>query len=638
MFDVTVLWYTMALRPRWLLVIVPILFHFAAREGLSWVYPEHRAIMARAIRSLSVERQRQLQDLWARASQAAPGRLSAGPIDDGRELEKGLLDWAAWPALAGDHSCSVAELMACVQREHWTIDVARIAAQLEADLRSAMTVAERTNAMRNADVRLQRADPQYATRAGSGNAHFLRARTHSQMELSQYILECLSMEEDLNAVAVYIVHHERAKHLLLDAELPALSGPERARITLMALAYEAFAIHFLQDMFSSGHTVGTWGNTAERKGTHDYYCEHGLEIQAWDGTHAVVFGDAYMQPSDEERASRSVTKSLEAFLDAVRVPSVGTWGAVVDTLTICGTDPWKEHVAADIATSLEYRDILSTVPIPGLRSGAGALPRFRTELGGFLGFTSGVRAGALAHGFHTSQNAVGRIFALDVNVRVGFGLEGVLNESGDGLVFLEAGVRMDGPSSNTLADDQSLTQGGSITAAIPTRIGYQARLRMPFWILPGDLVLLAPLALADATAYQNILVQAGNGGAFGLQSGIATSFGRFQIILGRELAITLYGFGSQSDRVLMPVTSGDASSVTFVGLRTLSLELPIVAYRPFRSFTSDQTSGLTLHLYAGWDVPLQADYILPQRGALSPDVRAIATVGVRLFFDWRAYW
>ena len=44
------------------------------------------------------------------------------------------------------------------------------------------------------------------------------------------------------------------------------------------LADEAFALHFLEDGFSAGHVAGIWGNAALRKGTHDYYDEHGLEV------------------------------------------------------------------------------------------------------------------------------------------------------------------------------------------------------------------------------------------------------------------------------------------------------------------------------------------------------------------------
>ena len=55
-------------------------------------------------------------------------------------------------------------------------------------------------------------------------------------------------------------------------------------------------------------------------------------------------------------------------------------------------------------------------------------------------------------------------------------------------------------------------------------------------------------------------VTAGNGGLIPWQSGWATSIGRFQFVLGRELGITFYGF-SGDDRVVAPsATPGGPAS------------------------------------------------------------------------------
>src|SRR4029450_279383 len=78
---------------------------------------------------------------------------------------------------------------------------------------------------------------------------------------------------------------------------------------------------------------------------------------------------------------------------------------------------------------------------------------------------------------------------LDGAVRVGLGLEGVRNEAGDGLVFPEAGLRQD---ASTLG-----------AATVPGRGAITARLRVPFWLIPGDLVLAAPvLALSSPQTLQ----------------------------------------------------------------------------------------------------------------------------------------
>ena len=110
---------------------------------------------------------------------------------------------------------------------------------------------------------------------------------------------------------------------------------------------------------------------------------------------------------------------------------------------------------------------------------------------------------------------------------MGFGLEGVLNEAGDGLVFAEAGLRQD---ASTLG-----------AATVPGRGAITARLRVPFWLIPGDLVLAAPvLALSSPQTLQKMAVQAANGGLLPWQAGIATPIGRFQFVLGREVGLSFY--------------------------------------------------------------------------------------------------
>jgi hypothetical protein len=82
-----------------------------------------------------------------------------------------------------------------------------------------------------------------------------------------------------------------------------LTDEEKSALILGALADEAFALHFLEDVFASGHTAGTWGNASQRKGTHDYYNEHGLEVVTWNGEIMIITGDAYMRKQDAETAA-----------------------------------------------------------------------------------------------------------------------------------------------------------------------------------------------------------------------------------------------------------------------------------------------------------------------------------------------
>ena len=77
--------------------------------------------------------------------------------------------------------------------------------------------------------------------------------------------------------------------------------------------------------FTSSRTPsppGTWqaagARRRERKGTHDYYSEFGLDTSAWNGTHFTLLGDAYMRPDDLTRTARVVAMSLGQLFDATR--------------------------------------------------------------------------------------------------------------------------------------------------------------------------------------------------------------------------------------------------------------------------------------------------------------------------------
>src|SRR5215831_2145088 len=116
-----------------------------------------------------------------------------------------------------------------------------------------------------------------------------------------------------------------------------------------------------------------------------------------------------------------------------------------------------------------------------------------------MGLSSGVSAVAVSGGFGSNQTDVGVVGALDLSLRIGLGVEGVLNPSSDGLTFVDAGLRQDSPA-----------HGGS---SVPDRAAVTLRARAPFWLVPGDLILTSPiLAFTKPQALQKMAVQAANGG------------------------------------------------------------------------------------------------------------------------------
>jgi hypothetical protein len=99
--------------------------------------------------------------------------------------------------------------------------------------------------------------------------------------------------------------------------------PERkAELARSILALEAFGLRFLEDSFAAGHVAGSWGDSAERLGSHGYYNAHGLETMTWDGKNVILLGDGQMRPEDLECgaavAKISLAQVLEAMLPTAR--------------------------------------------------------------------------------------------------------------------------------------------------------------------------------------------------------------------------------------------------------------------------------------------------------------------------------
>ena len=140
------------------------------------------------------------------------------------------------------------------------------------------------------------------------------------------------------------------------------------------------------------------------------------------------------------------------------------------------------------------------------------------------------------------------------------GLEGVLNESSDGLLFLDLGFRQDSP-----------TQGGH---SLPGRGAISIRWRAPYWLMPGDIVVDAPiLAFTSPQKLQKLAVKAANGGLIPWQAGINTRVGRFQFMLGREMGLGLYGY-NDGQQVFVPTPGIAPLNTTLIRLRSIRVDVP----------------------------------------------------------------
>src|SRR6478735_1266554 len=110
------------------------LLAYAAAPAFAWVYPEHRDITVLAVESLDPERRRVLEGLWAEARTGNETRLCEQVADGAQGVAPECIDWAAMPAISGDHSCSSKQMLDTVTDSTWILQVADVAAQLKVDL------------------------------------------------------------------------------------------------------------------------------------------------------------------------------------------------------------------------------------------------------------------------------------------------------------------------------------------------------------------------------------------------------------------------------------------------------------------------------------------------------------------------
>jgi hypothetical protein len=607
-------------------VLLACLFTLQLLPALAWVFPEHRDITVLAVDRLDPEKRALLQKLWLEARSVDKGYLCENLVDTAQGANPTCIDYAAWAAIAGDHSCSARDMLNIALNAPWILGVVRVSARLKAQLAAAQRSDQRANAVRDSDIALQRTDPEYVTRASSNNAHFLLARPNVAMEPLAYARLALGANADLNALATYVWYHLRALAAADQVSRGGITPETRAKVVRAALADEAFALHFLEDSFAAGHVAGNWGNAAVRKGTHDYYNQHGVALVTWSGHRFVAVGDAFMRPEDAERTAAAVSDSLAQLLDAFTGKVTVTTTANPEPSEPQGFDVCQEQrFPAAAGTSEDIREvvpILVQTPVPALGKGLGELPRFRAELGPFVGLSTALLLQGLSGGFGTTQNGASANAGLEAAVRVGIGLEGVLNESSDGLAFAEVGVREDTHATSA--------------ATLPARAALTARFRAPFWLIPGDLLVAGPvLAFTSRRTLRKMAVEAANGGLIPWQAGIATRIGRFQFVLGREVGLSFY-HNSSDHPVLIPTPGVPPANATLLALNSLQVDFPILEWRLFRTFSLTQSSGLMIQPYVGFDEPTKMSVVSPA-GAPTPHLQTIVNAGIRLVFDWRHY-
>lgn len=602
--------------------------------------------MAEALKGLPADQQQFYATLWTEARSGHEARYCQEMVTGDGRSRPTCLDLAAWPAIAGDHSCSPNQLVTETLPSDWILNVGDVAAKTKVGLEQAKTRDATLNVWALSNLGLQYNDPEYLTRAQANNGHFLLPRTTNKLD--EYVASALADGVEPNALGLYLYYHLGA--LGLAGQWAAATEPStRAALARQVLATEAFALHFLEDTFSSGHVVGIWGSVAERKGTHDYYCEFGLDGTSWSGTPMVMLGDAHMRQQDLKRTADVVALSLGQVYEAAHSGSPTALAvSSLETEAVNGAAAYDSCTATRQATATVTEKtlplaapVVAKTPIPSRGPNDVHVPHFRQEIGPFVGF-AGDLTGGLEFGGYQSGNADARWYGgAEVEFRIGVGLEALTGSTGAGNAFLGIGYSydtpQDGPSNSNFA--------AAGVPVVPARQGITVRLRVPFYVIPFDLLLVAPvLVWASPKTLTDMGIWAASGGLLRYERAFNTPIGAFQLLIGREVAATFYGYtgGVENIGVAAPGAMVPYNSdLVFLSYRVLSLDFPTFEYRPLREYSTNQ--ALTFAIQFGWGVefPNQVRYVskltLPAATGPTPELATGWMIYMRIHFDARYY-
>jgi hypothetical protein len=627
------------------MAVAGVVLAFVPLPARAWIYSEHRDITADALRALSPDRRHVIEEMWSAARRDDRGYCAA-IIDGDATTTPPCIDLAAWPAIAADHSCSPIQFLETVPSAPWVIRIAQIGAETKVALENAKSREQTFNEWALMHLRMQVADREYTSRGTSNKGHFLVTRDSN--ELDSYLARALSSSVEPNAIGNYFYYHLGA--LALARGWPAVAAPARSDLAREILATETLALHYLEDAFSAGHVPGAWGRVAELKGTHDYYCEFGVDETLWNGSRATLFGDAHMRDADRRRTAVVVAASLAQVADAA-TDADSPAGRLAATISPAAT---AEAFRFDLCAATRQPTstivpgsealvgpIVAQTPMPGLGEHDVHLPRFRQEFGPFLGFF-GDLSGVGSWGGFQASDALRVSGSSTVGFRFGVGLEALTGSGGSGQAFLGLGLHYE---TAQLEGGDSFYSLASVPV-VPARRGLTAQLRSPFYIFPFDLLLVAPiLSWAAPDTMTDMAIVAASGGRLGLHRAILTTVGSFQVLLGTELAVTFYGyFGSRIENIAVAAPGAMVpfpGNAAFVSYRSLQFDIPVFEYRPIRSFATKKALTSALQLGGGFEFPSDVEYesklTLPAASGPRPDLGTAWFVYIRAHFDARYY-
>lgn len=593
----------------------------------AWIWPEHRDIAAEALKELPAAQKKTIDQMWVGVRGIGGKQVCEKVVDPGAqptdvprgEWEKVCVDFASFPALAGDHSCTAAELWSDAAKEPWAVKVVWVAAKTKERLASSRDEAQRTDFLSLSHLAMQYVDPRYLTRAEGNNAHFLfpRAPVAAKEDLDKYLDRVLSPGTEINATGLYAQYHMLA--LRYAALYHAAPEAEKAELGARALLAEGVALHFLEDSFSAGHYAATWGGAAWQKGTHDLYSTIGLTTMTWKGDLFASHGDGHMSEQDMKVAAATVRQSLDQVATAAegRMPLSATPLSAAEKTIVAFNFCKEEHLSPapdqPVARSATKMVLLGT-PIPAGGKDEIHPPRSRAEIGPFVGAVSGYTLG-LAMGGYDSWNNTRVRSEFEIGARVGYGLEGVITSNMDGQMWLQ-GELVTGPvqldlGCTTCTPYPLVSSGKRSDPAVP-RVGSRSALklsmRMPFYVLPFDLIVLGPvLMFTSPQTLTEVVFAAAGGGIVPIERKWETAIGSFQLMAGREVGFTLWGFTGHTNQFIYTPTT-NAADAKVINYNSLELDFPVLEFVPPRVFATTLALAAEFQLGFNVEIPMDVTY------------------------------
>lgn len=543
----------------------------------AWLFHEHTAIGRTAVGALPREESKTLTDAWTElradskrlcAELARPdSNYTLGPGQEPPSDASFCADFAMIPAVAGDFSCAPDDLWESVTRSDWLPKIARAAHETEVAIVRAKANASTFPVLQTPNEKIREAwhdnhyknfvyDPGYLGRARGNVAHFLWPRQSD--DLDAYLKDAFVQGRSPNAAAFWAAYHISAVRFAHRAAAKEAGSKERRELLRWMFFSEATALHYLEDGFSAGHAVGRAGDSRDRTGTHDYYCENGIEGRVWpegrgDTTERAAYvahGDAFMSTEDQRHAAVAVRMSLR---DVARTLAGSTADREILSDAFAPADKVKEDTMDACVESFQKAPALDMVPkwlapaaddgwiwsvlrltmMPSLARTKDeiephtTLPVFPTEVGAFVGAYAAGRT-SVEYGLNKSFQKWRFPVTGEGGVEAGFGGNGLATDQTDAILLLTFGALLQS------AELEAPLVGETV---LPSRFGFTVRARVPFRYVPfAELVYTIPAVIFGSNRARAFFVEATEAGFFGIERRFSTPLGSFQIVALREIA------------------------------------------------------------------------------------------------------